>query len=150
MGASPNTHAAVLKHVLQKAMKSPRKSTKLQDCTTSLGKIYVTPPKDETVVRAFRKIAILRSHKKYDKARDESNSLKSQYKMVDIAAKTGESLQVVYRMLSDKKKRVQLEYTRKLATEDKASVIDIYNDDEVSYCLPDMKYAGLRFMFFTL
>ena len=53
MGASPNTHAAVLKHVLQKAMKSPRKSTKLQDCTTSLGKIYVTPPKDETVVRAF-------------------------------------------------------------------------------------------------
>ena len=29
-------------------------------------------------------------------------------------------------------------------------MIRIYNDDEVSYSLPDMKYSGLRFMHFTL
>ena len=29
-------------------------------------------------------------------------------------------------------------------------MIHIYNDDEVSYLLPDMKYSGLRFMHFTL
>ena len=150
MGESPNMHTAVLKHVLQKTMKSPRKSTKLQSCTSLFSNNYVTPPKHEKVVRALRKIAVLRSHKKYEQARDESNALKSQYKMVDIAAKTGESLQAVYRMLSDKKRRVQLKYTRKLTAEDKAAVVDIYNDNEVSYCLPDMKYAGLRFMSFTL
>ena len=29
-------------------------------------------------------------------------------------------------------------------------MIRIYNDDEVSYSLPDMKYSGLQFMHFTL
>ena len=33
--------------------------------------------------------------------------------------------------------------------EDHEEVVKIYNDDEVSYSLPDMKYAGHRFMFFT-
>ena len=45
---------------------------------------------------------------------------------------------------------MKIEYERKLKVEDRQDVVRIYNDDEVSYSLPDMKYAGLRFMFFTL
>ena len=39
---------------------------------------------------------------------------------------------------------------RKLKPEVRDEVLQIYDDDEVSYSLPDMKYAGLRFMLFTL
>ena len=45
---------------------------------------------------------------------------------------------------------MKIEYERKLKVEDRQEVVRIYNDDEVSYSLPDMKYAGLRFMLFTL
>ena len=39
---------------------------------------------------------------------------------------------------------------KKLTQEDKDEVINIYNDDEVSYSLPDIKYADLHFMHCTL
>ena len=39
---------------------------------------------------------------------------------------------------------------RKLTPVDHAEVIRIYNDNEVSYSLPDIKYTGMRFMLFTL
>ena len=74
--------------------------------------------------------------------------------MSEIASKSGESRHAVYRLLSQSdKRRVKNEYLRKLEPEDRDeefTVIRIYNDDKVSYSLPDIKYAGLRFMFFTL
>ena len=45
---------------------------------------------------------------------------------------------------------MQKQYVKKLTQEDKDEVINIYHDDEVSYSLPDIKYANLRFMHFTL
>ena len=77
--------------------------------------------------------------------------MKSKFKVAEIAALTGEKIQVVYRLLSPEvKQRTQAKYVKKLTQEDKNEVIRIYNDDEVSYSLPDMKYSGLWFMHFTL
>ena len=45
---------------------------------------------------------------------------------------------------------MQKQYVKKLTQEDKDEVINSYHDDEVSYSLPDIKYANLRFMHFTL
>ena len=42
------------------------------------------------------------------------------------------------------------EYVKKLTQEDKDEVINIYNDDEVSYSLPDIKYADICFTYFSL
>ena len=71
--------------------------------------------------------------------------------MSKIATKSGESRQAVYRLLSlSTERRVKKEYVRKLKPEVHDEVLRIYDDDEVSYSLPDMKYAGLRFMLFTL
>ena len=77
--------------------------------------------------------------------------MKSNFKVAEIAALTGEKRQVLYRLLSPEvKQRTQAKYVKKLTQEDKNEVIRIYNDDKVSYSLPDMKYSGLRFMHFTL
>ena len=48
------------------------------------------------------------------------------------------------------KKCVKTEYTRKLTDCQKSQAISIYNIDEVSYCLPDIKYAGICFMSCTV
>ena len=53
-------------------------------------------------------------------------------------------------MSPERKQRLQKEYVKKLTQEDKEEAINIYNDDEVSYSLPDIKYANLCFMHFTL
>ena len=37
-------------------------------------------------------------------------------------------------------------YTQKLGDEVRDEVERIHTDDHVSYCLPDMKYAGYQFM----
>ena len=47
-------------------------------------------------------------------------------------------------------KKLQKEYVKKLPAQDKDGVIKYTNDDEVSYSLPDMKYAGLGSIHFTL
>ena len=39
---------------------------------------------------------------------------------------------------------------RKLMQEDRNEVVKVYSNEEVSYSLSDLKYAGLRFMYFTL
>ena len=152
LGPSPNMHTSVLKHVLKKALKSPRKSSHMAEYHAESVKDYVTPPKDSSVAKQLRKIAILRSKKKYQEARNAAMSLRNRFKSVsEIVSKSGESRQAVYRLLSQSdSRRVKTEYTRKLKEEDRQEVINIYNDDEVSYSLPDMKYSGLRFMFFTL
>ena len=53
-------------------------------------------------------------------------------------------------MLSPHKRQIKEEYIRKLSDEVKAEVEQIYNDPEVTYCLPDMKYSVLKFMSCTL
>ena len=117
---------------------------------TSPPKNYVTPPK-ESVGKHLRKIAVLRSKKKFKKAKSVASSLKSKFKVAEIAALTGEKIQAVYRLLSPEvKQRTQAKYVKILTQEDKNEVICIHYDDEVSYSLPDMKYSGLRFMHFTL
>ena len=152
LGPSPNMHTTVLKHVLKKAMRSPRKSSCMPGYSSVLGKDYITPPKDRSISKELRKIAILRSKKKYEKAKTAAISLRHRFKSItEIADKSGECKQTVYRLLSTTdKRRLKSEYIRKLTEEDRQEVIKIYNDDEVSYSLPDMKYAGLRFMYFTI
>ena len=113
----------------------------------------ITPPK-ESVGKTLRKIAILRSRKKLDEINNVAESLRSKYTIAEIAAYTGESTQTVYRLLSCeepliKRRKKEKDYSKKLTGLDKEEVLKIYNDDEVTYSLPDMKYAGLRFMHFT-
>ena len=114
-------------------------------------KNYVTPPPKESVGKHLRKIAILRNKKKYKKAEEVAASLKSRFRVSEIAAMCGENMQAMYRLLSPEENlKTQKEYSKKLTKEDKDEVIKIYYDDEVSFSLPDMKYEGLRFMHFTL
>ena len=98
------------------------------------------------------KIAILRSKKKYQEAKTAAQCLRNKFKSVTkIVNKSGKSRQAVYRLLSQTdNRRVKTKYERKLNAEDREEIVKIYNDDKVSYSLPDMKYAGHRFMFFTL
>ena len=133
-------------------MRSLRKSTHLPEYSAGMGKDFITPPKDPTIARELRKIAILKSKKRHDEARSTAVCLQSKYKTIsNIANKSGESCQVVYRLLSQtNERRLKSEYVRKLTPVDRAEVIRIYNNDEVSYSLPDMKYTGIRFMLFTL
>ena len=98
LGPSPKTHTMILKHLLNKAIKSPRKSHCMGEFT-SPPKNYVTPPK-ESVGKHLRKIAVLRSKKKFRKAKSVASSLKSKFKVAEIAALTGEKIQAVYRLLS--------------------------------------------------
>ena len=152
LGPSPNMHTSVLKHVLKKALKSLRKSTHMVEYHSGNCKDYIMPPKDPSVVKDLWKIAILRSKKKYQEAKTAAQCLRNRFKSVtEIVNKSGESRQAVYRLLSQTdNRRVKTQYERKLNEEDREEVVKIYNDDEVSYSLPDMKYAGHRFMFFTL
>ena len=55
LGPSPKMHASILKHVLKKTMKSPRKSEHLCDTPNTVVKFnpvasptFITPPKDVT------------------------------------------------------------------------------------------------------
>ena len=64
LGPSPKTHVSILKHVLKKTMKSPRKSEHLCDTPNTVVKFnpvvlstFVTPPKD--VTKHLRKVAVL-------------------------------------------------------------------------------------------
>ena len=149
LGPSPKTHTTILKHLLNKAIRSPRKS-KCMEKYRSPPKNFVMPPK-ELVGKQLRKVAILKSHKKYKEVKEVATSLQSKFKVSEIAALSRESMHAIYRLLSPEQKcRLQKQYVKKLTQEDKDEVINIYHDDEVSYSLPDIKYANLRFMHFTL
>ena len=115
---------------------------------TSPPKNSITPPK-QSLGKSLRRIAVLRSQKKFKEVKELARSLKSEHTVSEIAGYTGETTQAVYRLLScGKNQRSKKEYVKKLTCLDKEEVIRIYNDDEVTYSLPDMKYAGLRFMQF--
>ena len=63
LGPSPNKHTMILKHVLNKAIKSPRKN-KYMGAFTSPLKNSVTPPK-QSLGKSLRRIAMLRNQKKF-------------------------------------------------------------------------------------
>ena len=70
LGPSPSTHTSVLKHVLKKSMKSPRKSQGLSGMVMKLhNETKVTPGKNGNLSKELRKIAVLRSKQRHDKAR---------------------------------------------------------------------------------
>ena len=66
-------------------------------------KNYVAPLK-ESVGKHLRKIAILKSKKKYKEANVVATSLRSKFKVAQIAALSGEKIQAVYRLLSPERK----------------------------------------------
>ena len=76
LGPSPSTHTSVLKHVLSKSMKSPRKSQGLYGMVTKLhNEANVTPGKNGNLPKALQKIAVLRSKWRHDKAQDITEKL---------------------------------------------------------------------------
>ena len=156
---SPQTHMLTLKHVIKHARKSPRKASFLDEEQEMNRDVigFVTPKNgakfecSSTVSKEIRRIAVLRSQKKAEEAGQKVEELKKRYHHVtDIAKEANEKATDVYRIFSGSKKRVKSEYLRKLTEDMKADVYAIYNDDEVSYCLPDIKYAGFRFMSMTI
>ena len=133
-------------------MKSPRKSKGLCGMVSKLhNKTNVTPEKNGNVSKELRKIAVLRSKQRHDKAQDIIEKLKAQYQTVtQIAREACEDKKSIYRLLLPPKQQKKEEYSRKLSNEVKHEVERIYNDDEISYCLPDMKFTGYRFMSCTI
>ena len=140
-------------------MKLPRKAKHLchtHDMPSTVVKLhptalasFVTPPKD--VKKHLWKVAVLKAKQQSDKAMKLSESLKGQFKSIkDIAKYVGDDEKAIYRLLSPPRKRIKEEYIRKLSDEVKDEVERIYNYPEVTYCLPDMKLSGFKFMSCTL
>ena len=127
-GPSPKRHTSILKHVLKKTMKSPRKSEHLCDTPSTVVKLhpgalatYVTPPKD--VTKHLRKVAVLKAKRQPEKARKLSDSLKGQFRSIkDIAKYVGDDEKAIYRLLSPPKRQLKEEYIWKLSDEVKAEV----------------------------
>ena len=107
----------------------------------------VSMPGSASVSKTFRKIALLSSKQKNHQAKEICNELKSDFKTVkQIATITKENVRSVFRLLSLLKKRVQAEYIKKLTNDHKKEIIEMYGSDAFTYSLPNVKYAGLRFM----
>ena len=69
----------------------------MPEYSAGLGKAFIMPPKDPTIARKLRKIAIFKSKKKHEEARHAAVCLRSKYKsMSEIATKSRESWQAVY------------------------------------------------------
>ena len=104
---------------------------------------HPTTPKEDSMTKQLRKIAVLQSHRKHDESEKIVESLRSRFKTIkDIADVCGDDPKSVYRLLLTPRQRIQDVYTRKLRDEIRDEVERIYLDEQVSYCLPDMKYAG--------
>ena len=79
LGPSPNTHTTILKHVLNKAIKSPRKNKYMA--------VFKSPPKNsvmplkQSLAKSLRRIAVLRSQKKLKEVQELARSLKSERRM---------------------------------------------------------------------
>ena len=154
LGSDPLSHVEVLATIVKKAYKCPIKRKLLEDkqiiiheANTPTQNPEVSMPGSASVSKTFRKIALLRSKKKNQQAKELCNELKSDFKTVkQIATVTKENVRFVYRLLSLPKKRVQAEYIKKLTDDHKKEVIEMYGSDAFTYSLPDVKEAGLRFM----
>ena len=153
LGHSPKTHTTVLKHIMKKACKSPRKAECLNQSPFKLtpSRKFETPPNPGSVTKALRKMAVLKSKRNYAKAQKLADHLLTQFGTVkNLSSHTGDDERALYRLMSPPKFRKKEEYIRKLSPEVKDEVERIYKDVEVSYALPDMKFAGLLFMSCTI
>ena len=105
LGPSPKMHTSILKHVLKKTMKSPRKAEHLchsHDTPSTVVKLhpaasasFVTPPKD--VTKHLQKVAVLKAKRQSDKAMKLSE-------IKDIAKYIGDDKKALYRLLSSPRK----------------------------------------------
>ena len=139
---SPKTHAMILTHVVRHAMKSPRKS-KYITVDTKPTNYHPTTPKEDSVMKQLSKIAVLGSHRKHHESEKIAESLRSRFKTIkDIADVCGDDPKSVYHLLFTPRQQIQDAYTQKLRDKIRGEVERIYSDEQVSYCLPDMKYAG--------
>ena len=108
LGTDPEIYADVLNHVIMKTSKMPQvvELMEKRNCPLFGQSTCTTPEQDE--IRQFRKLSIMRSTHKHDKAKEVSQLLRENVNSVDeIANVTGENKQNVYRLLSTPKKRVK-------------------------------------------
>ena len=62
---------------------------------------HPTTPKEDSVMKQLRKIAVLRSHRKHNESEKIAESLRSRFKTIkDIADVCGDDPKSVYRLLS--------------------------------------------------
>ena len=158
LGDDPVHHCHVLGHVLKQTLNSPskrigilRKCEEISGCFKEdyIDDKFKTPQKD--LNSALRKLAIYRSARKLDKAREMVDIIKSRTKNIAaIASESGNKYSHVYRLMKSPKKRVVKEFIRNFSDFQKKEAIDIFLDEEVSYSLPDVKYSHLRFMSCTI
>ena len=100
LGDSPKTHAMILTHVVRHVMKSPRKS-KYITVDTKPTNYQPTTPKEDSVMKQLRKIAVLQSHRKHNESEKIAESLRSRFKTIkDIADVCGDDPKSVYHLLS--------------------------------------------------
>ena len=162
LGKDSKMYCDVLSHVLYTTVRNPELLCLLREkfvlcerkpsnVSENIDETLVKMPSSTELCREIRKISVLRSTKKHEKASKLSSELKSKFPSVNQIAKvTGEKIQTVHRILSTPKKRQKKVYTKKLSNEIKEEAIQAYFDDEVSYSLPDIKYTGLHFMSLTI
>ena len=153
LGESPKTHTSVLKHVLKHSNQSPRKARLLNYSPQALK--FITPYKEHyeesrNIPSTLWKIAILRSKRKNQQAKELSEKLKSAVSIKYIAETTGDNEKAIYHLLSSPKRRTKEVYIRKLTEVMRDKVKRIYSDEEVCYTLPDIRLLNYRFMSMTL
>ena len=148
-------HTSVLNHVLKHSKRSPRKAKLLNYSPRASKFIMPAKKRDETDVdkkipSTLRKIAVLKSKRKHTETKNLRVQLKSQFSIKSIADQTGDDNKALYHLLSSPKKRTKEFYIHKLTEVVRDEVRRIFNDEEVSYTLPDMRFANYRFMTMTL
>ena len=113
-------HCQVLGHVLKQSLNSPMKRKgilrKCQEIRGCFKEDYVDDkfkrPQND-LNSALRKLAIYRSARKYDKAREMVDIINSKTKsIVEVASRSGNKYSHVYRLMKSPKKRIVKEYTR--------------------------------------
>ena len=152
-----NSDCEVLCHVLKHSLNSPTKRRSIEKRCKEIRTYLSSPENDESVTQQkylnslLRKLAVYRSAGKQDKARQIVDIINSKTENIAaVSAQSGHEYHEVYRMMKSPKKRCLPEYTRNFSEVQKQEAIDIYLDPEVSYSLPDTKYAHLRFMSVTI
>ena len=155
LGHSPKMHMPVLNHVLKHSKRSPHKA-KLLNYSPRASK-FITPKRncnetdvDRNIPSTLRKIAVLKSKRKHTEAKNLRVELKSQFTIKSLADQTGDNDKSLHRLLSSPKKRTKEFYICKLTEVVRDEVKRIFNDEELSYTLPDVRFADYCFMSMTL
>ena len=105
---------------------------------------------DKKIPSILRKITLLESKWKHTEAKNLRVQLKSQFSIKSIVDQTGDDDKALYHLLSSPKKRMKEFYVCKLTEVVHDEVKRIFNDEEVSYTLPDVRFANYHFVTMTL